>query len=105
VACGSCGSRRPGQRAVPTRTTAGGGRTLYEVVLKTGAVAFQTNNVDLARSVQKNYLGSTLNPDPDAPAETAPTEEAVTISAPKRARTRVADRPGDEAAEVAPTDG
>lgn len=106
MACGSCGSRRPGQRAVPTRTSASGGRTLYEVVLKSGAVAFQTNNVNLARSVQANYPGSRLNPDPDAAtAETTEPAPAVTISAPKKGRTRPADRPEDEVAEVAPSDG
>ncbi|MER6632888.1 hypothetical protein ABT301_32490 [Streptomyces sp. NPDC000987] len=33
-----------------------------------GRVAFQTHNPDTARAVARNYPGSIIDPDPDAPA-------------------------------------
>lgn len=74
MGCSACGSR-PGKSSVPTVTSRSSGRTLYQVVLPSGAVAFQTNNVDLARKVRSNYSGARLEPDPDAVPDEAPTEE------------------------------
>lgn len=85
MACGACGSRA-GKSSVPTVSSRTGGRTLYQVVLNNGdgAVAFQTNNVKLARTVRENYktAGAVLVPDP-GPEEG---EEAAPSVAPKASR-------------------
>ena len=89
MACGSCGQRARGTGpAVATSMSASGGSTLYKVVLNGGEgnVAYQTNNVDLARKVRDNYPGSVLDPDPDA-AEPVAAVTKTSVSGSKTAKT------------------
>ncbi|GGZ73270.1 hypothetical protein ACFOOM_00900 [Streptomyces echinoruber] len=75
MGCG-CGKQR-------TVVTASGARVpapLYKVVLQggEGAVVFQTHDLAKARTVNKNYPGSVIDPDPDAAqADESPAADAT----------------------------
>jgi hypothetical protein len=81
MACGSCGGGGTVNLGPSSPYVRGKGddRTLYQVLLNTGAeggetIVFQTHDADLARKVSGNYPGSVLRPDPDAAVAAAATE-------------------------------
>jgi hypothetical protein len=79
MACGACGSSgRSRARSGPTRT-------LYTVLVRNGSterVAYQSHNLESAQTVAGRYNRvekgrARIDPDPDAPAEQASTEQTT----------------------------
>lgn len=91
MACGSCGGST---WQAGGSTAKVGGKTLYAVITDGGAgrVAYQSHRLDLVRDVAARYPGSSIVPDPDAPALTKSDVDAA-VQAASEAQDETAETP------------